>query len=129
MNNLQIAIARIYTSLTWIPGIIRKLFNSNLAKRWHKNKQARATIAGHDTNHVECNGTVRRISSCAEKHVTLEQEDSYMTNPSLNICVPIAPGESDIEFPEEEEEDGTEISEDEITNPVSRLLLIICEMY
>lgn len=57
--------------------------------------------------------------------MTLEQEDSYMTNPSLNICVPIAPGESDMEFPEEEEEDGTEISEDEITNPVSWLCIDI----
>lgn len=40
-------------------------------------------------------------------------DDSYMTNPNLTISVPIAPGESDVEFPEEEEgeEDG---SDDEV---------------
>ncbi len=36
-----------------------------------------------------------------------------MTNPNLTICVPIAPGESDVEFPEEEEDEETESSEDE----------------
>ncbi|MCJ8745099.1 hypothetical protein PDJAM_G00126580 [Pangasius djambal] len=115
MNNLQIAIARIYAGLTWIQGVIKDLFNGNLAKRWHKNKQARATMKGHGTNHGECNGTVGRISSYAEKHATSQREDSYMTNLSLNICVPIAPGESDMEFPEEE--DGTETSEDEVNKP------------
>lgn len=118
MNNLQIAIARIYSGLSWILGVIKDFFNGNLATHWHTNKQAQATVKGHGTNHVECNGTVGRISSYAVKHVTSEREDSYMTNPSLNICVPIAPGESDMEFPEEEE-DGTETSEDEINNPVS----------
>ncbi|XP_053507140.1 sodium channel, voltage gated, type XII, alpha a [Ictalurus furcatus] len=116
MNNLQIAIARIYSGLSWILGVIKDFFNGNLATHWHTNKQAQATGKGHGTNHVECNGTVGRISSYAEKHVTSEREDSYMTNPSLNICVPIAPGESDMEFPEEEE-DGTETSEDEVNNP------------
>lgn len=117
MNNLQIAIARIYAGLSWILGVIKDFFNGNLAKCWHNNKQAWAT-KGHDTIHVECNGTVGKTSSHAEKHVTSEKDDSYMTNPSLNICVPIAPGESDMEFPEEEE-DGTETSGDEVNKPVS----------
>uniref|UniRef100_A0A8C5H387 Sodium channel protein type 3 subunit alpha-like n=1 Tax=Gouania willdenowi TaxID=441366 RepID=A0A8C5H387_GOUWI len=39
-----------------------------------------------------------------EKYVVSE-DDSYMTNPSLTISVPIAPGESDVEFPEEDEDD------------------------
>ncbi len=39
-----------------------------------------------------------------EKYVVPE-DDSYMTNPNLTISVPIAPGESDVEFPEEEEEE------------------------
>lgn len=42
-----------------------------------------------------------------EKYVPPE-DDSYMTNPTLTISVPIAPGESDLEFPEEEDEDGEE---------------------
>ncbi len=36
------------------------------------------------------------------------EDDSYMTNPNLTISVPIAPGESDLEFPEEEEEEEEE---------------------
>lgn len=118
MNNLQIAVARIYAGLTWILGVIKDLFSGNLAKRWQKHEQAQATIKGHGTNHVECNGILGRISSYAEKHVTSGREDSYMTNPSLKICVPIAPEESDMEFPEEED-DGTETSEDEGNKPVS----------
>uniref|UniRef100_A0A3P9D4Z9 Sodium channel protein n=1 Tax=Maylandia zebra TaxID=106582 RepID=A0A3P9D4Z9_9CICH len=52
-----------------------------------------------------------------EKYVVPE-DDSYMTNPNLTISVPIAPGESDVEFPEEEEdgegeEEQTEGSEEE----------------
>ena len=41
--------------------------------------------------------------------------DSYMTNPNLTISVPIAPGESDVDFPEEEEDDDeqSESSEEE----------------
>ncbi len=34
-----------------------------------------------------------------------------MTNPNLTISVPIAPGESDLEFPEEEEEEEEEEDE------------------
>ncbi|KAF5889815.1 sodium channel protein type 4 subunit alpha, partial [Clarias magur] len=116
MNNLQIAIARIYAGLTWILGVIKDLFSGNLTKRWHKKNQGQATMKGHGNNHFECNGTVGRISSYSEKQVTSEMEDTYMTNPSLNICVPKAPGESDMQFPEEDE-DGTEISEDEVTKP------------
>uniref|UniRef100_A0A8C5H2C7 Sodium channel protein type 3 subunit alpha-like n=1 Tax=Gouania willdenowi TaxID=441366 RepID=A0A8C5H2C7_GOUWI len=49
-----------------------------------------------------------------QKYVVSE-DDSYMTNPSLTISVPIAPGESDVEFPEEDEDDeaGEEHSEEE----------------
>lgn len=56
-----------------------------------------------------------------EKYVVPE-DDSYMTNPNLTISVPIAPGESDVEFPEEEEDEeeedeeqseGSEVEEEE----------------
>uniref|UniRef100_A0A3P9D8B0 Sodium channel protein n=1 Tax=Maylandia zebra TaxID=106582 RepID=A0A3P9D8B0_9CICH len=51
-----------------------------------------------------------------EKYVVPE-DDSYMTNPNLTISVPIAPGESDVEFPEEEEdgEGEEEQTEDDIS--------------
>lgn len=45
-----------------------------------------------------------------EKYVAPE-DDSYMTNPTLTISVPIAPGESDVEFPEEDEDGEEEESE------------------
>ncbi len=47
-----------------------------------------------------------------EKYVVPE-DDSYMTNPNLTISVPIAPGESDVEFPEEEEDEEDEGEEEQ----------------
>lgn len=47
----------------------------------------------------------------------MPEEDSYMTNPNLTVIVPIAPGESDVEFLEEEENSDT--SEDEDNKMVS----------
>lgn len=41
------------------------------------------------------------------------EDDSYMTNPNLTISVPIAPGESDVEFPEEEEDEEEEGEEEQ----------------
>ncbi|TSP09134.1 Sodium channel protein type 1 subunit alpha [Bagarius yarrelli] len=102
MNNLQIAITRLYLGLVLIFGAIKNLFNGNL-------KQDQAAQP-HGTNQVECNGTAGKISSYAEKPIALERKDSFMSNHSL--CVPIATGESDMEFPEEEDETGT--SEEEV---------------
>uniref|UniRef100_A0A3B3IKS9 Sodium channel protein n=1 Tax=Oryzias latipes TaxID=8090 RepID=A0A3B3IKS9_ORYLA len=42
-----------------------------------------------------------------------DTQRNYMTNPDLTISVPIAPGESDTEFPEEEEEEEEEEGEGE----------------
>ncbi|KAK1790070.1 hypothetical protein P4O66_002381 [Electrophorus voltai] len=111
MNNLQIAIARIYARLTWLLAAIKDLFSGNVSTSWHKAKEAQAATKGHGTNHAECNGTVRRLGCYGETYVIPEGEDSFMTNSKLTICVPIAPGESDMEFPEEEED--LEITEDE----------------
>ena len=44
------------------------------------------------------------------------EEDSYMTNPNLTISVPIAPGESDVEFPEEEDEEEEEEDQRSVTS-------------
>lgn len=105
MNNLQIAIARIHFGFSWLLNGIKDLFSGNLTRHRRKSKEAQATL-----NHTECNGGLGSF----EKYVFPESEDSYMTNPNLTICVPIAPGESDVEFPEEEdEEEDTESSEDE----------------
>ncbi|NP_001038387.1 sodium channel, voltage gated, type XII, alpha a [Danio rerio] len=105
MNNLQIAIARIHCGFSWLLNGIKDLFSGNLTRHRRKSKEAQVTL-----NHTECNGGLGSL----EKYVFPETEDSYMTNPNLTICVPIAPGESDVEFlEEEEEEEDTESSEDE----------------
>lgn len=118
MNNLQIAIARIHAGITWLMSFSKDLFRGNLTKRKQKAKEAQIASKAPNTNHTECNGTVGRIGRYGEKYIIPEGEDSYMTNPNLTICVPIAPGESDVEFLEEEEEEDTETSEDEENKPV-----------
>uniref|UniRef100_A0A8B9HRN3 Sodium channel protein n=1 Tax=Astyanax mexicanus TaxID=7994 RepID=A0A8B9HRN3_ASTMX len=117
MNNLQIAIARIHSGLTWLLAFIKDLCSGNLTKRNQKNKEGQGAKKCQNSNHAECNGVVGRIGRYGEKYIITEEEDSYMTNPNLTICVPIAPGESDVEFLEEEEEEDTETSEDEDNKP------------
>ena len=63
---------------------------------------------------MESNGGI--FGRYGEKYIA-PGEDSYMTNPNLTVIVPIAPGESDVEFLEEEE--ISESSEDENSKPVS----------
>ncbi|XP_051989664.1 sodium channel, voltage gated, type XII, alpha a [Xyrauchen texanus] len=109
MNNLQIALARIHFGFTWLLNGIKDLCSGNLVRRGQKAKEGQGTLK---MNHTECNGGLRRFTQYGEKFIIAEEEDSYMTNPNFTICVPIAPGESDVEFPEEEDED-TESSEDE----------------
>uniref|UniRef100_A0A3P9D7N3 Sodium channel protein n=1 Tax=Maylandia zebra TaxID=106582 RepID=A0A3P9D7N3_9CICH len=60
----------------------------------------------------------------------------YMTNPNLTISVPIAPGESDVEFPEEEEDgegeeeqtEGSEEEEEEEREEVGRRTDSCCDI-
>uniref|UniRef100_A0A672GAT1 Sodium channel protein n=1 Tax=Salarias fasciatus TaxID=181472 RepID=A0A672GAT1_SALFA len=104
MNNLQIAIHRITRGLGWCRRQVVDFFNGNLKRRRQKRKEAKAMmkLKRLSTIHTEANGAV--IGRHVEKYVVPE-DDSYMTNPNLTISVPIAPGESDVEFPEEEEEE------------------------
>uniref|UniRef100_A0AAY4EVN6 Sodium channel protein n=1 Tax=Denticeps clupeoides TaxID=299321 RepID=A0AAY4EVN6_9TELE len=110
MNNLKIAIAHIHSGITWLITTITDLFSGNIKKR------KEASLNKHAANHVESNGTVGVITRFCDKYTVPEGEDSYMTNPNLTISVPIAPGESDVEFLEEEEEVSEE-SEDEENKP------------
>lgn len=76
------------------------------------------------------NGTVVAVAGGIGRHgekiMVPEVDDSYMTNPNLTISVPIAPGESDVEFPEEGEvEEETESSEDEDNKAVRLITQII----
>ncbi|KAK7163705.1 hypothetical protein R3I93_007688 [Phoxinus phoxinus] len=115
MNNLQIAIARIHSGFSWLMNAIKDLCNGNLAGHREKPKEAPAPPK---ENHAECNGGLGSLGRYGEKNVIPEGQDSYMTNPNLTICVPIAPGESDVEFNEEEDDDeDTVSSEDEEQKP------------
>ncbi|XP_054592138.2 sodium channel, voltage gated, type V-like, alpha b isoform X2 [Nothobranchius furzeri] len=113
LNNLHIAINRITRGLGWCRQQVLDFFNGNLKRRRQKRKEAKAMmkLKRLSSIHTEANGAI--IGRHVEKYVVPE-DDGYMTNPSLTISVPIAPGESDVEFPEEEDEEeagGEEQSE------------------
>ncbi|XP_038156476.1 sodium channel, voltage gated, type XII, alpha a [Cyprinodon tularosa] len=110
LNNIQIAIGRIQIGVSWLSRNIVDFFSHGLRK--HKQKAKKATQAEPVVgNHIESNGGT--IGSYGGKYI-IPEEDSYMTNPNLTVIVPIAPGESDVEFLEEE---NSESSEDEDNKP------------
>ncbi|CAJ1071602.1 sodium channel protein type 4 subunit alpha-like [Xyrichtys novacula] len=111
LNNIQIAIARINAGVSWLVTHIANLFNRSLRRQKQKDKEA-SLVDIKIGNHVESNGGV--FGCYGEKYI-IPEEDSYMTNPNLTVIVPIAPGESDVEFLEEEE--ISESSEDEDNKP------------
>ncbi|XP_016527258.1 sodium channel protein type 4 subunit alpha B-like [Poecilia formosa] len=106
LNNIQVAIGRIHAGVSWLCGSVVDLFSHGFRSQKQKAKEAGQAeqMVG---NHIESNGGI--IGSYGEKYI-LPEEDSYMTNPNLTVVVPIAPGESDVEFLEEE---NSESSEDE----------------
>ncbi|XP_071758265.1 sodium channel protein type 3 subunit alpha-like [Centroberyx gerrardi] len=112
LNNIQIAVARIHSGVTWLSTNVAELFNGNVKHQQQKAKEASQSIK-LVANHVESNGGI--CGRYEEKYI-IPEEDSYMTNPNLTVIVPIAPGESDVEFLEEEEE-ISESSEDEENKP------------
>ncbi|XP_074506510.1 sodium channel protein type 5 subunit alpha-like [Sebastes fasciatus] len=111
LNNIQIAIARIHSGFCWLSTCIGNLFNRGLKRRRQKAKEVSQAIKLVG-NHVESNGGI--FGRYGEKYL-IPEGDSYMTNPNLTVIVPIAPGESDVEFLEEEE--ISESSEDEDNKP------------
>uniref|UniRef100_A0A8D3BZN5 Sodium channel protein n=1 Tax=Scophthalmus maximus TaxID=52904 RepID=A0A8D3BZN5_SCOMX len=113
LNNIQIAIARIQSGVSWLVTSVGNLFNRGSKRQKQKAKEASQAIKLVG-NHVESNGG---IFVCYGEKYIIPEEDSYMTNPNLTVIVPIAPGESDVEFLEEEE--ISESSEDEDNKPVS----------
>lgn len=129
LNNLQIAIGRIQRGILGLRRALCDFFNGNFKRRRQKAKEAKDMLKlkrlSQQAQRAEGNGTAGVIG----RDKCTSPDDSYMTNPSLTISVPIAPGESDVEFPdEEEEEDEDEASEsseeekeEEETKPVSKM--------
>ncbi|XP_068604538.1 sodium channel protein type 5 subunit alpha-like [Brachionichthys hirsutus] len=110
LNNIQIAIARITAAISWLATKVIDLSNRGPKRQTQKDKEA-SQDSKPAANHVERNGGV--LGRRGETYV-LTEEDSYMTNPNLTVVVPIAPGESDMDFLEEENSDS---SEDEENKP------------
>ncbi|XP_061820991.1 sodium channel protein type 5 subunit alpha-like [Nerophis lumbriciformis] len=110
MNNLHIALHRITRGLGWCRRQVVDFFNGNLKQRRQKRKEAKAMMKLKPLSSIrlEANGAV------IGRYV-VKEDDSYMTNPNLTISVPIAPGESDVEFPDddEEEEDDDELGHED----------------
>uniref|UniRef100_A0A3P8WIY0 Sodium channel protein n=1 Tax=Cynoglossus semilaevis TaxID=244447 RepID=A0A3P8WIY0_CYNSE len=133
MNNLQIAIHRIGRGLVWCRKQVQVCPSPCLSGRrslclsvlecpsgGHSEEYKFQTHNGiafrrHPTQKHPLSRVVGFPAPPSGRHVEkyVAADDSYMTNPNLTISVPIAPGESDVEFPEEEEgeEDG---SDDEV---------------
>ncbi|XP_060940112.1 sodium channel protein type 4 subunit alpha B-like isoform X1 [Limanda limanda] len=111
LNNIQIAIARIHSGVSWLATSVGRLCNRSSKRDKQKDREASQAIKLVG-NHVESNGG---IFVCYGDKYIIPEEDSYMTNPNLTVIVPIAPGESDVEFPEDEE--ISESSEDEDNKP------------
>uniref|UniRef100_H2SNA1 Sodium channel protein n=1 Tax=Takifugu rubripes TaxID=31033 RepID=H2SNA1_TAKRU len=112
LNNIQIAIARITVGVSWLVSSVTNVFNRRIKHRKPKSQETHQAVK-LVVNHVECNGGIY-----GEKYV-IPEEDSYMTNPNLTVIVPIAPGESDVEFLEEEENSDTSDDEDNKEEKIS----------
>ncbi|KAI5106511.1 sodium channel, voltage gated, type V-like, alpha b, partial [Silurus meridionalis] len=130
LNNLQIAIGRIQRGILWLRRALCDFFNGNFKRRRQKAKEAKAMLKlkrlSQQSQRAEGNGTAGVIGRTGDKCVS--PDDSYMTNPNLTISVPIAPGESDVEFPEEEddEDEASESSDEEEEAETKPILASMC---
>ncbi|XP_073324248.1 sodium channel, voltage gated, type VIII, alpha subunit b isoform X2 [Pagrus major] len=111
-NNLQLAMARIKTGIAWFKANMR-VFVATVLKKPIEDEQKPLDemyekklncIANHtvDINREldyakNGNGTTSGIGSSVGKYMIDEDYMSFIHNPNLTVCVPIAVGESDFE--------------------------------
>ncbi|XP_054047365.1 sodium channel protein type 5 subunit alpha-like isoform X1 [Rissa tridactyla] len=132
MNNLQLAFARINRGLQYVKHATWN-FCCNVLRhpKTTAEKKAMMKLAAQNTgalnncvnsltaaelgkemeNHKE-NHAEDGMNKNGEKHLGITDNDDFMTNPDLSICVPIAVGESDIEEEDEEQSTFTEMEQD-----------------
>ncbi|XP_050565292.1 sodium channel protein type 5 subunit alpha-like isoform X14 [Cygnus atratus] len=133
MNNLQLAFARINRGLRYVKrttwdfccSVLRhpkttaekkammKLAAQNTGAlnncvNSHTTAELGKDMENHKENHAEDG-----MNKNGEKHLGFTDNDDFMTNPDLSICVPIAVGESDIEEEDEEQSTFTEMEQQE----------------
>nr|XP_008161223.1 sodium channel protein type 5 subunit alpha-like isoform X2 [Chrysemys picta bellii] len=127
MNNLQLAFARINRGLQYVKNTTWD-FCCNLLRhpKTTAEKKAMIKLAAQNTgvlhNYVNNHTTAeigKDVENHKENHVddgtdkngqklpVISDNDDFLTNPDLSICVPIAMGESDIEDQEDDEEQST----------------------
>uniref|UniRef100_A0A3B3WZZ5 Sodium channel protein n=1 Tax=Poecilia mexicana TaxID=48701 RepID=A0A3B3WZZ5_9TELE len=113
-NNLQISVMRIKKGIAWIKAKVRILVASLLRKPPMEDEQKPLedmcdTKVNYIGNHTGVdikrdldyakngNGTTSGIGSSVGKYMIDEDHMSFIHNPNLTVCVPIAVGESDFE--------------------------------
>nr|XP_033787601.1 sodium channel protein type 5 subunit alpha-like isoform X1 [Geotrypetes seraphini] len=112
MNNLQIAIARIQRGMRFLKNEIMDFCRNSVTRHPTQSTGvankcvSRTSMVDTEREAAECkegNGTNCGLPKDEGKYRSSETED-YMTNPNLSVCVPIAVGESDGEYREEDEQ-------------------------
>ncbi|RVE70489.1 hypothetical protein OJAV_G00065000 [Oryzias javanicus] len=113
-NNLQISVMRIKKGIAWVKAKMRILVASLLRRSPMEDEQKPlddmykekpnciANHTGVDINRdldyaKNGNGTTSGIGSSVGKYMIDEDHMSFIHNPNLTVCVPIAVGESDFE--------------------------------
>ncbi|KAJ3594754.1 hypothetical protein NHX12_004061, partial [Muraenolepis orangiensis] len=107
LNNIQIAVARIQTGVGWMASALCRLCSSRGRRR--KKKAGAAVDQAVQALCLVAEGNGGGAFGRYGERYAVPEGDTYMTNPHLTLVVPIAPGESDAESPEE----VSESSEDE----------------
>ncbi|NWW91227.1 SCN4A protein, partial [Rhynochetos jubatus] len=133
MNNLQLAFARINRGLRYVKrtmwdfccNVLRhpkttaekkammKLAAQNTGALNNCVNSHTTTELGKDMEYHKENHAEDGMNKNGEKHLGITDNDDFMTNPDLSICVPIAVGESDIEEEDEEQSTFTEMEQQE----------------
>ncbi|XP_073324247.1 sodium channel, voltage gated, type VIII, alpha subunit b isoform X1 [Pagrus major] len=138
-NNLQLAMARIKTGIAWFKANMR-VFVATVLKKPIEDEQKPLDemyekklncIANHtvDINREldyakNGNGTTSGIGSSVGKYMIDEDYMSFIHNPNLTVCVPIAVGESD--FENLNTEDFSSESDVENSKDVELISLVLC---
>ncbi|XP_052396955.1 sodium channel protein type 8 subunit alpha-like isoform X7 [Carassius gibelio] len=134
MNNLQISVIRIKKGIAWVKVKVRELVNIILRRKvtdeakplddmYDQKLNCIANHTGVDISRdldyqKNGNGTTSGIGSSVGKYMIDDDHMSFIHNPNLTICVPIAVGESDFEnlntedFSSESEAEGSKELDD-----------------
>uniref|UniRef100_A0A8C7C3N9 Sodium channel protein n=2 Tax=Oncorhynchus TaxID=8016 RepID=A0A8C7C3N9_ONCKI len=105
-NNLQIAVGRIKTGIAWAKVFVAEVMKKEEAEDEQKHLDefdeklnCIANQKGIDINREldYINGTTSGIGSSVGKYMIDEDHMSFIHNPNLTVCVPIAVGESDFD--------------------------------